>query len=230
MSSIIVEEGNRIYDSRNNCNAIIWNETLITGCKNTIIPDDVVSIGQYAFYGNEDLITLDIPNGVTSIDNQAFGWCTNLSSITLPSTLLSISRAAFYYCSSLTSIIIPSNVTSIGVGAFEGCNIISVTSLIQEPFEINGAFGNLQDAILYVPQGTKSKYENTSGWNKFNHIVEIVEKCEAPSIMYENGKLYFSCETEGAEYIADIKDTDIKKHHDSTISLTAEYNISLNNS
>ena len=227
LSSIIVEEGNRNYDSRNNCNAIILNETLITGCKNTIIPDDVVSIGQYAFYSNKGLITLDIPNGVTSIDNQAFGWCTNLSSITLPSSLLSISGNAFYFFCILTSIIIPSNVTSIGVGAFEGCNINSVTSLIQEPFNINGAFSNIQDAILYVPKGTKSKYENTNGWNKFKNIVEIVKQCDKPSICYENGNLYFTCETEGAEYVTKIKDSDVKTHHDSMISLTATYNISV---
>ena len=51
LTSITVEEGNSVYDSRNNCNAIIKTKTntLITGCRNTIIPNSVISIGDAAF-------------------------------------------------------------------------------------------------------------------------------------------------------------------------------------
>ena len=73
----------------------------------------------------------------------------------------------------------------------------------------------------------QGKYENTNGWNKFKNIVEIVKQCDKPSICYENGNLYFTCETEGAEYVTKIKDSDVKIHHDSMISLTATYNISV---
>ena len=43
LAEIKVESGNQFYDSRNNCNAIIETatNTLIVGCKNTIIPDSV---------------------------------------------------------------------------------------------------------------------------------------------------------------------------------------------
>ena len=53
MTSIEVNSGNKVYDSRNNCNAIIETATnkLILGCKSTIIPNSVTSIGYYAFYG-----------------------------------------------------------------------------------------------------------------------------------------------------------------------------------
>ena len=52
LTSIKVENGNSVYDSRDNCNAIIETatNTLIAGCQNTIIPNSVTSIGGYAFY------------------------------------------------------------------------------------------------------------------------------------------------------------------------------------
>ena len=52
LTSIKVASGNSKYDSRNDCNAIIETATnkLIAGCKNTVIPNSVTSIGEYAFY------------------------------------------------------------------------------------------------------------------------------------------------------------------------------------
>ena len=84
IESIIVENGNNIYDSRNNCNAIIKTESnaLISGCRNTIIPNSVASIGWSAFSG-----------------------CSGLTSVTIPNSVMSIGSSAFYNCSSLTTII-----------------------------------------------------------------------------------------------------------------------------
>ena len=52
LTSINVEAGNEVYDSRDNCNAIIKKatNTLIQGCKNTKIPSSVTSIGDLAFW------------------------------------------------------------------------------------------------------------------------------------------------------------------------------------
>ena len=101
LTSIVVEAGNTVYDSRDNCNAIIEKETntLIQGCKNTKIPAGVTSIGEYAFSGCSGLTSIEIPAGVTSIG-----------------------YLAFYGCSGLTSIEIPAGVTEIGYSAFEGCS------------------------------------------------------------------------------------------------------------
>ena len=100
LASIIVDSENSRYDSRDNCNAIIESDTneLIAGCKNTIIP-----------------------NSVTSIGNLAFEYCSGLTSIVIPNSVTSIGNHAFSYCSGLTSITIPESVTTIGVGAFQGC-------------------------------------------------------------------------------------------------------------
>jgi hypothetical protein len=77
LTSINVENGNSTYDSRGNCNAIIETNTntLITGCKTTIIPNNVTSVGDFAFYGCTDMSIITIPNSVTSIGKDAFWGC-----------------------------------------------------------------------------------------------------------------------------------------------------------
>lgn len=47
MESIIVDSNNRVYDSREKCNAIIETatNTLVTGCSKTIIPNNIEHIG-----------------------------------------------------------------------------------------------------------------------------------------------------------------------------------------
>ena len=130
LTSIVVAEGNTVYDSRNNCNAIIVtsSNTLKIGCKSTVIPEGVTSIGWHAFYYCSSLTTITIPESVTSIGSYAFYNCSSLTSITIPEGVTSIGSTAFFGCSSLTSITIPTSVTSIGSTAFSGCS--SLTSIV----------------------------------------------------------------------------------------------------
>ena len=88
LTSIGIEEGNTVYDSRENCNAIIetTSNTLISGCSNTIIPNSVTSIGNSAFYACSSLTSLTIPNSVTSIEKFAFDECSSLDTIYLEAT------------------------------------------------------------------------------------------------------------------------------------------------
>ena len=104
LTSMFVEAGNTIYDSRDNCNAIIEtaSNTLIAGCKNTIIPNSVTSIGEAAFSGCSSLTSVTIPNSVTSIGDRAFEYCYRLTSVTIPNSVTSIGNNAFTGCSSLT--------------------------------------------------------------------------------------------------------------------------------
>ena len=84
LEKITVESGNSCYDSRDNCNSIIDKKTntLIVGCKNSIIPNSVTSIGSGAFAYCSGLTELTLPNSVTSIGDGAFGDCSGLSKIT----------------------------------------------------------------------------------------------------------------------------------------------------
>ena len=77
LTSIIVEGGNPVYDSRENCNAIIetTSNTLVAGCQNTTIPNTVTSIGVDAFNYCTSLTNITIPNSVTTIEEGAFNYC-----------------------------------------------------------------------------------------------------------------------------------------------------------
>ena len=98
LTSIKVESGNQYYDSRNNCNAIIYTKTatLMTGCKNTTIPNSVTTIGSDAFRRCIGLTSMTIPNSVTSIVAGAFYGCSSLTSITIPNSVMCIGDNAFY--------------------------------------------------------------------------------------------------------------------------------------
>lgn len=290
LASIEVESGNQHYDSRNGCNAIIEtaSNTLIAGCKNTMIPSDITSISYCAFSGCRGLTSVDIPKGVTTIKQQAFAHCDGLTSVTIPGGVKSIEDYAFqgcsgltsvniengvksvgtavfkdcisltsvtipssltclgdnmfencisltsmsipntvtdvgwstfsgcsgltsvtlpnsitylygtfHGCSSLTSVSIPHSVTDIGTGAFYDCSALTsitipgsvihilhhafggstelktIVSEIEEPFEVENVFSpNTYSNELIVPKGTKAKYQNTAGWNRFVRITE----------------------------------------------------------
>ena len=131
LSSVTVDPGNPVYDSRNNCNALIETKsnTLVLGCKNTIIPDSITSIGSVAFHGCTDLTTIKIPNSVTSIEPSAFYYCTGLTSIVIPDSVTSIGNQAFSYCTNLKSIRISKSVTSIDLSAFLFSDELSIITV-----------------------------------------------------------------------------------------------------
>ena len=151
LTSIIVEKGNTYYDSRDNCNAIIETKsnTLINGCKNTIIPNSVTNIGIEAFYGCSGLTSIVIPNSVTNIGSDAFYGCSGLTSIVIPNSVTNIGDGAFYGCSGLTSIVIPNSVTNIGDYPFYGCS--GLTSIV-----IPNSVTNIGDDAFYGCSGLTS--------------------------------------------------------------------------
>ena len=159
LTSLNVEAGNTYYDSRENCNAIIETatNTLISGTKNTIIPNSVTSIGNSAFGDCSGLASITIPNGVTSIGHNAFRGCHNLTSVTIPNSVISIGSFAFFECGNLTSV-----------------SVEAVTPLVIT----ENTFTNITNATLYVPIGSKANYVAASVWKDFKNIIEgnIVSK------------------------------------------------------
>lgn len=130
LTSIMVDKNNPVYDSRENCNAIIEtnSNTLVMGCKKTIIPGSIISIGAYAFQNCRDLTSLVIPNSVTSIGNRAFSGCSGLTSLNIPHNVVSIDAYAFENCRGLTSIKIEDskNVLAFGREAFYKCPLTNL--------------------------------------------------------------------------------------------------------
>ena len=123
LTSIVVDSQNTQYDSRNNCNAVIekGTNTLIAGCKSSLIPYGVSKIGNYAFSGCKGLTSVIIPDSVVEIGEYAFFGCYDLTSIIIPDSVTRISDKAFGSCKSLKEINIPNSVIWIGNAAFKDC-------------------------------------------------------------------------------------------------------------
>ena len=157
LTSITVDSNNTVYDSRNNCNAIIetTTNTIINGCKNTVIPSSVTSIGSGAFGSCNGLTSITIPDSVTSIDINAFGSCSGLTSITIPDSVTSIGNYAFYRCSSLISMT---------------CNAITAPSIQNSTFQDINIGGTLTVPIGSTGydtwMGTGNYYLGKYNWTK----------------------------------------------------------------
>lgn len=123
LTSFSVDKENKVYDSRGNCNAIIETatNTLIYGCKNTVIPNTVTKIGEDAFAYCVALKSIEIPNSVTDIKSGAFSGCSGLTGVVIPSSVINLEGHVFYGCESLTSMVIPNSVKSIGGYTLYGC-------------------------------------------------------------------------------------------------------------
>ena len=165
LKSIIVTKNNVIYDSRNNCNAIIETKsnTLIAGCSTTIIPESVTEIGRFAFRDCNELTSITIPKNVKKIDVLAFARRSALKSIIVTeNNVIYDSRNncnAIIETNSNTLIIgcsttiIPESVTKIGGFAFDGCNgltSITIPDCVTEisPLAFRGC-SNLKDVYCY---------------------------------------------------------------------------------
>ena len=133
---IVVDNQNRVLDSRDNCNAIIDTDRrmVIRGCKTSIIPEGIRHIGPYAFYQCQTLTGIQLPESLLSIREHAFTGCRQLTSIVLPPSLILIDNYAFAH-TPIQSINIPDNLLHIREGAFFETQIDEVT--IPDPKEAN---------------------------------------------------------------------------------------------
>lgn len=189
LSNIQVESTNSVFDSRDNCNAVIEtsSNTLIVGCKSTIIPSNVTTIGDYAFYYCQGLTSLSIPYKVTTIGVCAYYGCSGLTSITIPGSVTSIGNSAFYDCYHITEVTVENPVP------------VSITS---------STFSNSANAILYVPQGSKAAYEAADYWKEFKEIVEITKSSYlevADTVGFTGKQLVLPIELTNTDEIAGVQ-------------------------
>ena len=179
LTSMIVNSGNSIYDSRNNCNAIIRTSTnsLITGCQNTVIPNTITSIDQYAFGSCTGLTSITIPDSVTTIGEHAFMGCSGLISITIPNSVTFIGQNAFWHCTSLTSVTIGNGVTSIRNGAFSGCSgLTSFTIQAASPPTLDNlyTFDGTNNCPIYVPSASVETYKAATNWSSLASRIQAI--------------------------------------------------------
>ena len=138
IQSITVEAGNEVFDSRENCNAIIEkaSNTIFTGCGNTVIPRSAKAIADYAYYGCKGLTALMIPSNIESIASQSFAMCSNLATIQVEldnpvydsriSCNAIVEKATNKLVLGCKNTFVPTSVTTIGEYAFNGSGISDI--------------------------------------------------------------------------------------------------------
>ncbi|MBE6601983.1 MAG: hypothetical protein E7637_05715 [Ruminococcaceae bacterium] len=111
LTSIAVDPDNNVYYAEGNCLIGKASETVVLGCKTSVIPTQARAIGASAFRGLTGLTTLTIPENVSVIGEEAFRNCTGLISITIPASVVTIELSAFASCTALTDVYYGENET-----------------------------------------------------------------------------------------------------------------------
>ena len=141
---------------------------MISGCKNTTIPNSVTSLGESCFGGCTGLTSITIPNSVTSLGDYCFEDCSGLTNIKMKSsTPPSAGSEVFEYCTNLTTVYVPK-------GAKEAYNVVpwnsyeivemENTSIAAAPtvdsqkasapvYDLNGRRVGTSDAMDALPKG-----------------------------------------------------------------------------
>ena len=127
LEHIKVQSGNKIfYDDKKDTiffNNNVGERCILFGCKNSIIPDNVVGISESAFALVNGLKLKKLPDSLRKISNYAFYKCNCLDEIVCPERLKTIGSFAFTNCDNVKKIKLSDNLTSVGNGAFSGISI-----------------------------------------------------------------------------------------------------------
>ena len=158
-----------------------------SGLTSVTIPNSVTSIGGWAFSGCEGLTSVHITD-LSAWCNLSFSFDANpltyahhlflngeeIKDLVIPSSVTCVGDSVFCNCSNIKTVTIPNSVTNLGNETFTGCKgLTKIYSMISEPFWVDCWYGVDKDIPLYVPVGTKAKYQATAGWKEFTNIIEI---------------------------------------------------------
>ncbi len=180
LKALSVEKGNTVFDSRDNCNAIIEtaSNTLRIGCANTVVPNGIKALGQMAFSGIPSLKEVKLPSGLTSIGWATFWADTELSKVTLSESVTDIGESPFGGCERITSLVIDAK--NAKYDSRNNCNAIieTATDKLIQGF-----------ATTKIPEGVKTIA--TAAFRSLFTLTEIeipasVEKIEPEAFLYCN--------------------------------------------
>ncbi|MBR3150069.1 MAG: leucine-rich repeat protein [Eubacterium sp.] len=207
LESIVVDSENTSYDSRNNCNALIDSKAnvLLRGCKNTVIPVGIKTIGSSAFNNCKGLKSAVLQSGVETIEDLAFYGCSDLESITIPSTLKKISSFVFEGCDSLKIVNIESIEAwcSISFDYETASNPLGITHMLYlngvpvENLKIPDTVTAISDGVFYGYDGLKSVIIPDSvtyiGNLAFSNCLGLKEVTIPKSVSYLGWSVFSGC-------------------------------------
>ena len=188
LKSITVDKDNQFYDSRDNCNCIIstHDNTIITGCNNSIVPKSAKAIGKNAFRGCTKLSQLNIPaNSVKEIGINAFADCSALKRIMLPDGVKEIKPLAFANCRSVKEVFISKSVERIGIEY-----IIGLQGLANHEVAMRDVFLNCDSIKSIVVDKRSPHFDSRKNCNCIIKGNLLIRGCNNSSI------------PEGVEYIS----------------------------
>lgn len=141
--------------------------------RNITIPDNVKTIGSYAFYGCNQLVSVKFGSGLTVIGKSAFSNCSNLASVKLQDNVSTIETYAFSGCSALNSLTLGKGVKTIGSYAFSNCtNLITLNNYTVEPPVIESSvFNGISDLMaidLFVREKAFNDYKSAAVWKNMH--------------------------------------------------------------
>lgn len=196
LESMNIDEANTTYESPEGSNAIVEksSKTLVAGCKNTKIPDDVKIIGAHAFCGCSDLKSIEIPDNVSEIQVAAFDDCSNLTAIHIPANVDTIALGVFMGCSNLNSITIdsanrsyesPGNANAIidkaTMTLLEGCNNTVIPEGVKRIWD-NAFIGRAHLKSITIPASVR--YIGRDSFSDCDSLEEI--KVDADNATFDS--------------------------------------------
>ncbi len=208
IKSIEVEDGNEVYESTGNCIIRRSDRQLVLAASESVMPQDIKSIGDYAF-AHSDIEKAEIPKGVESIGEYAFDACSKLTELYLPDGVKTIGASAFQGCSALTYAALPRSVEFVGTGAFWLVGGLSVVL----PKEVKTVKANAFDVIASVYTDLGYNEGIPEGWKMPQNQMDF-SFIGGGTSNYPRERIVFNCQIaydDGVPYVEAM--TFLRKNH-----------------
>ncbi len=208
IKSIEVEDGNEVYESTGNCIIRRSDRQLVLAASESVMPQDIKSIGDYAF-AHSDIEKAEIPKGVESIGKYAFDACSKLTELYLPDGVKTIGASAFQGCSALTYAALPRSVEFVGTRAFWLVGGLSVVL----PKEVKTVKANAFDVIASVYTDLGYNEDIPEGWKMPQNQMDF-SFIGGGTSNYPRERIVFNCQIaydDGVPYVDAM--TFLRKNH-----------------
>ena len=202
---------NPLYYTKN----MYINNELVT---DLVIPNNVTSIGNYAFYKTESLVSVVMSDSVLSLGKEVFRDCKNLTSvqlsknittieeytfaysglkdITLHDGLLTIGKFAFCY-TNISNMVVPRSVTTIDESAFSSCNSLTEVAVLGTTNLVSYCFTNCKN----LTNVTLSDDVTHIGYKTFDGTPIIKNGTYVDNALYINNHLIKVRESTSGDFV-----------------------------